>query len=101
MENDYVVGVGFVPVKPKIFRDDIKHLLVIATTKEIKILAVTCDRANGLQLYETGMLTNTTGVSMTQIIGTKLGRIFMLGTDGNIWELDYKVIYLNISKGND
>lgn len=39
------------------------------------------------------MTTNTSGVNMISIVGTNSGRVFMLGRDGNVWELDYRVKY--------
>jgi hypothetical protein len=68
-------------------------LLIISTTREVKITAVSYKRSTGFKLYRTDMTTNTAGVNMVNIIGTSRGRVFMLGRDGNVWELDYRVKY--------
>lgn len=64
--------------------------MVIATAKEVKILGI-ANGPDGLQFVNSFMTTLTNGVHMHQIIGTSQGRIFMLGNDDNVWELDYRV----------
>lgn len=89
-ETDDIVGVGFVAPKPGIFVDSVKQLLVIATTAMIKIIGIS-NGPDGLQFVDSFMATGADGVCMHQIVGTSQGRVFMLGNDGNVWELDYKV----------
>ncbi|KAI8983097.1 Nup133 N terminal like-domain-containing protein [Pilobolus umbonatus] len=89
-EQDEIVGIGFTTPKAGIFNDNISQLLIISTTQQVKIIAMNYDIRTGLKIYDTGMSTNSSGVNMKQIIGTKHGRIFMLGADGNLWELDYR-----------
>lgn len=89
-ETDDIVGVGFVAPKPGIFVDSVKQLMVIATAREVKILGI-ANGPDGLQFVNSFMTTLTNGVHMHQIIGTSQGRIFMLGNDDNVWELDYRV----------
>ncbi|KAK4510872.1 Calreticulin [Mucor velutinosus] len=88
-EDDDIVGVGFVAPKPGIFLDSVKQLLVIATTTMIKVFGI-ADGPDGLQFVNSYMTTLTNRVCMRQIVGTSQGRIFMLGNDDNVWELDYK-----------
>ncbi|CEP18376.1 hypothetical protein [Parasitella parasitica] len=88
-EADEIVGVGFVKPKPGIFVDSVKQLMIIATTHDIRVIGVV-NGANDLEYVDSCMTTGTTGVHMIQIIGTSQGRVFMLGNDDNIWELDYK-----------
>ncbi|EPB85962.1 hypothetical protein HMPREF1544_07294 [Mucor circinelloides 1006PhL] len=88
-ETDDIVGVGFVAPKPGIFVDSVKQLMVIATAREVKILGI-ANGPDGLQFVNSFMTTLTNGVHMHQIIGTSQGRIFMLGNDDNVWELDYR-----------
>ncbi|KAL9550276.1 hypothetical protein MBANPS3_004800 [Mucor bainieri] len=88
-EEDPIVGVGFVTPKPGIFVASVKQLLVIATTAMIKVVGV-ADGPEGMQFVNTFMTTLASGVHMQQIVGTSQGRIFMLGSDDNVWELDYK-----------
>lgn len=91
VEADDIVAVAFVPPKAGIFAPEINHLLIISTVKEVKIIAVSYTASSGLKVFKTDMSTNTSGINMKTIIGTKLGRVFMLGTDGNVWDLDYRV----------
>ncbi|OBZ89569.1 hypothetical protein A0J61_02381 [Choanephora cucurbitarum] len=89
-EEEDIVGIGFVTPKPGIFRDDIKHLMVVSTISEVKIMALEYTSTKQLRVHKTDMTTNTAGVNMISIVGTQQGRIFMLGDDGYVWELDYR-----------
>ncbi|KAI8973471.1 Nup133 N terminal like-domain-containing protein [Mycotypha africana] len=90
-EEDFdIVGIGFVKPKPDVFLDEVKQLMIISTKREVKIMALVYSSTTDLKVYPTDMKTNTTGISMTDIVGTKYGRVFMLGNDGNVWELDYR-----------
>lgn len=97
-END-IVGVGFVKPKPGIFVDRVKQLMIIATTSEISVIGVV-NGPQGLNYVNSFISTVTNGVHMLQIVGTNQGRIFMLGNDDNVWELDYRVsrIFVLITK---
>lgn len=97
-END-IVGVGFVKPKPGIFVDRVKQLMIIATTSEISVIGVV-NGPQGLNYVNSFISTVTNGVHMLQIVGTSQGRIFMLGNDDNVWELDYRVsrIFVLITK---
>ncbi|GAN01170.1 nucleoporin-domain-containing protein [Mucor ambiguus] len=88
-EEDDIVGVGFAVPKPGIFVDSVKQLLVIATATMIKIIGIS-NGPDGLKLLNSFLTTLNNGVCMHQIVGTSQGRIFMLGKDDNVWELDYK-----------
>ncbi|KAI8644676.1 Nup133 N terminal like-domain-containing protein [Parasitella parasitica] len=88
-EADEIVGVGFVKPKPGVFVNNVKQLMIIATTQEIRVIGVV-NGAKDLEYVDSCMTTGTTGVHMTQIIGTSQGRVFMLGNDNNVWELDYR-----------
>lgn len=90
-EVDDIVGVAFVPPKAGIFNINVNYLMIISTVRQVKIIAMEYSPTAGLRVFETGMSTTTSGVNMKTIVGTKFGRIFMLGNDGNIWELDYRV----------
>ncbi|GAA5809257.1 hypothetical protein MFLAVUS_002662 [Mucor flavus] len=90
VEDDDIVGVAFVPPKAGIFAPEINHLLIISTVREVKIIAVSYSASSGLKVFKTDMSTNTSGINMKTITGTKFGRVFMLGTDGNVWDLDYR-----------
>ncbi|OAD08274.1 hypothetical protein MUCCIDRAFT_76814 [Mucor lusitanicus CBS 277.49] len=88
-EEHDIVGVGVVAPKPGVFVSSVKQLLVIATTTVIKILGI-ADGPDGLKFVNSTMATLAGGVYMHQIVGTSQGRIFMLGSDDNVWELNYK-----------
>ena len=90
VENDLIVGVAFIKPKANIFAEKITHVLVIATVGMIKVFPLAYTLTGDLEVFETNMLTAANDVKMKSLIGTKLGRIFMLGDDGNIWELTYR-----------
>ncbi|RUP43847.1 hypothetical protein BC936DRAFT_136639, partial [Jimgerdemannia flammicorona] len=88
---------------PGIFIDQIEYLLILATPIEIILLGMSLNSAatvhtpNGyahpageLTLYVTQMSVPSDNVSMTSIIGTDSGRIFMCGNDGHLYELLYQ-----------
>ncbi|KAL0078545.1 Nup133 N terminal like-domain-containing protein [Phycomyces blakesleeanus] len=92
-ESSEIVGIELVKPKPDVFSKEITHVLVIATVDEIKIVPVSLkktDTGNTLSLYSSGLTTPSGNVHMTSFVGTPFGRIFMLGNDGNLWELIYK-----------
>ncbi len=63
--------------------------MVVATPLEITLLGVGLEGGQ-LTLYQTQMTTPAEGVSMTSIVGADNGRIFMGGSNGNIYELAYQ-----------
>lgn len=92
-----IVGIGLVPPKADVFNPSITHVLVVATTMQINVIAIAfkrehpaADRTN-LTFYRTEIFTSASGEMMNTIIGTKNGRIFMLSNTGNVWELSYRV----------
>ncbi|KAG2226996.1 hypothetical protein INT45_006403 [Circinella minor] len=93
-ETHPIVGVGLVKAKPDIFNPEITHVLIIATTVNISVIAVAFKSQPGephsLSFYRTEISTNSSGALMKNIIGTKIGRVFMLSDLGDIWELDYR-----------
>ncbi|KAJ8656471.1 hypothetical protein O0I10_007794 [Lichtheimia ornata] len=93
-ESHPIIGVGLVKPKRDIFNPDITHVLVIATTLHINVVAISFKRspsgATQLTFYRTDMFTSTSGEIISTIIGTKQGRIFMLSKQGRVWELDYR-----------
>jgi hypothetical protein len=91
-EEDDIVGLAFVKPKSNIFASHITHLMIMSTVREIKIHAISYNAITGaFNVFQTDMSTTTTGVNMTAIVGTKFGRVYMLGSDGNVWELEYRV----------
>lgn len=74
--------------------ENISHVLVIATPLEIILLGVSAGRENALPgntLYTTYLSVPSDNVSMTSIHGSSSGRIFMTGSDGHVYEMEYQV----------
>ncbi|KAI8145675.1 Nup133 N terminal like-domain-containing protein [Fennellomyces sp. T-0311] len=93
-ETDRIVGVGLVNAKADIFNPEITHVLVVATTTRVSVIAVAFKKKQGephsLTFYRTEIFTSSSGAQMKTIIGTKNGRIFMLSELGDVWELEYR-----------
>lgn len=79
--------------KAGIFQDSVKYVLTLATPAEVFVMAictyVTPNGGEGLKLVPTAYSMPTDNVTMLKIVGSLVGRIFMAGNDGNIYELDY------------
>lgn len=96
-QPDTITSVTLVIPKQGVFVDDIKHVMVICTTSTIILIGVglSLEPALGnsvrkvLKLYATDMILSTKNIAMSCITGTDLGRIFMTGSDGNLYELEY------------
>lgn len=95
--NDPIVSVGLIAPRPGVFQSYISHLLILTTPVEITVLGVilasSSDRKVGdeLQLTPDTIYTlSTDGVPIRVIKGTKNGRIFLGGKDGNLYELVYR-----------
>ncbi|CCH44720.1 Nucleoporin [Wickerhamomyces ciferrii] len=88
-----ILKIALVKPKPKTFTDSINYLLLISTPQEIHILGVGhSSSTNDLELFNTGMIISTQGLSVDQFISfEKTGQIFFTGAgDGlHIWELQY------------
>lgn len=99
-----IIDVALVCPKAGVFNSSVKWVLVIVTPMEIILLAVvfkspeqlhvkgnTVDYANlDLVLVETGLVFPSDEVNMVSVCGTKDGRIFAAGSDGNIYEFVYQ-----------
>lgn len=93
-EEDDIVGIGFVRPKPDVFNSDkVYRLLIVSTVSQVKLIAISKDATDGIRFHQTDTYTSTSGINMKSIVGTSDGRVFMLGNDGNVWELDYRVKY--------
>ncbi|KAJ3416105.1 hypothetical protein HDV05_003074 [Chytridiales sp. JEL 0842] len=92
-QDQVIVSVGLVKPLPGVFLEQINYLLVIATPVEIMLVAMAYTKDNGtpkLNLYRTEIMISSDNVSMTSIIGTENGRIFMCGNNGRLYELQYQ-----------
>ncbi|KAI8614737.1 Non-repetitive/WGA-negative nucleoporin C-terminal-domain-containing protein [Chytriomyces sp. MP71] len=89
-QDQVIVSVGLVKPLPGVFLDEINYLLVVATPIEIILVAVAFSETKGLNLYRTDIAIASDNVSMTSITGSKDGRIFMCGSNGRLYELQYQ-----------
>ncbi|ORY42767.1 nucleoporin-domain-containing protein [Rhizoclosmatium globosum] len=92
-QDQVIVSVGLVKPLPGVFLDEINYLLVVATPIEIMLVAVAYNEAKGpaaLNLYRTDITIASDNVSMTSIVGSSNGRIFMCGSNGRLYELQYQ-----------
>lgn len=92
--NQVIIDVALVRPKGDIFVSSIKHLLVIVNAAEIVLLGVTLNSETGtggdLVLHKTGLGFPSDEVNMLSVIGTRSGRIFAGGQDGNLYEFIYQ-----------
>jgi hypothetical protein len=88
--KEVIVTVALSVPKPGVFKDSVKYVLVIATAIEIILLAITCDSVgNGFKINPTAYKLCSDNIVMTKIVSTQNGRIFMIGNDNKLYELDY------------
>jgi nuclear pore complex protein Nup155 len=90
--DQIIVSVGLVKPKAGVFVPTVRYLLVLTTPVEVIVLAVSFagDDVDGeMILQPTTLSVPTDEVNMLQVVGTPLGRAFMCGNDGNLYELDY------------
>ncbi|OMO93980.1 Nucleoporin protein [Corchorus olitorius] len=97
VEEQAICAVGLAKSRPGIFVEAIQYLLILATPVELILVGVCCSEAgDGTDPYAEVSLQPlpeytipSDGVTMTCIISTDKGRIFMAGLDGHIYELHY------------
>lgn len=65
-------------------------MLIVATSIEIHLLAITFKNDNEIEIHTTKYSTTTDNVLINSITSTFNGRIFMGGSDGNLYELIYQ-----------
>lgn len=94
--NETIISVGLIKPKPGVFHTFIKYLLILTTSIDIVVLGVTfTPNANGtcdeIQLVPDPVFTiPTDGTIITAIAGTHLGRLFLGGKDGCLYEISYQ-----------
>ena len=93
--SDVIVSVALASPKPGIFTDIVKYVLVVATTVEVVLLAVTwrltCDGSKKeLRLQNTQYTISTDNATIFKIVSSVSGRIFLAGNDRNLYELVYE-----------
>ena len=92
-----ITAVKLVVPRPKVFVGSISHLLVVATTSDIYLIGVSCQRGpegvHSVALYQTRMHVSIKGMKVSCIEGSaKTGRIFFGdGRDSDdIYEITYQ-----------
>ncbi|KAI8853145.1 Nup133 N terminal like-domain-containing protein [Chytridium lagenaria] len=90
--DQVIISVGLVKPKPGVFLDQIDYVLVIATPIDITLVAMSASKSDGtgIKLYGTDISVSSDNDSIASIVGTDEGRIFMLATNGRIFELKYQ-----------
>ncbi|KAL3272939.1 hypothetical protein HHI36_014397 [Cryptolaemus montrouzieri] len=94
--NETILCVGLVKPKPRVFHNFIKYLLIICTSVDIVVLGVTFgenvnDTMAEIQLIPEPVFTMPTdGATISTVVGTSLGRIFLGSKEGNVFELEYQ-----------
>ncbi len=88
--SEVIVSVAISTPKPGIFLDSVKYLLVLATPVEIIILALCGDeQSKQIKIITTTYNLPSDNVTMLKIVGSQSGRVFMVGNDHNLYELEY------------
>jgi len=86
-----ITAVHLMRAKDGVFSKKSAHIVVVATTVDIILFQVERDPASRkLQLTPTDFFTSSDHVSMTKIVSSNDGRIFMSGADGYLYELEYR-----------
>ncbi|KAJ4843720.1 hypothetical protein Tsubulata_012870 [Turnera subulata] len=96
-EEQAICAVGLAKSKPGVFVEAIQHVLVLATPVELVLVGVCCSvSGDGTDPYAEVALqplpdytVPSDGVTMTSVVCTDKGRIFLSGRDGHVYELLY------------
>lgn len=94
--NETIISVGLIEPKVGVFHSFIKYLLVLTTAVDIIVLGVTFTPGPDGPLQEIQLVPDpvftipTEGATITTIAGTKLGRLFLGGKDGCLYEITYQ-----------
>ncbi|KAE9613889.1 putative nucleoporin, Nup155, WD40/YVTN repeat-like-containing domain-containing protein [Lupinus albus] len=96
-EEQAICAVGLAKSKPGVFVEAIQYLLILATPVELTLVGVCCSGgADGSDPFAEVSLqplpeytVPSDGVTMTCVVCTDKGRIFLAGRDSHIYELIY------------
>ncbi|KAI8368163.1 Non-repetitive/WGA-negative nucleoporin C-terminal-domain-containing protein [Radiomyces spectabilis] len=94
-QDQIICSVGLVKPKPDVFGSHINYVLVVTTPLQVIVLAMSYTAAREgepcrVTLFATDMSVSSDDVQLGQIAGTDDGRIFMVGDNGHLYELDYR-----------
>jgi nuclear pore complex protein Nup155 len=98
-QDSTIHAVGLVRARKDVFVDDIHYLLVICTATKATLLGLSRSPKGELSLYATNMSVEAP-TTMTSIRGTDAGRIFLLGVNKDIYELEYSISSGWLSSGS-
>ncbi|KIR29674.1 nuclear pore complex protein Nup155 [Cryptococcus deuterogattii LA55] len=88
-QTNTIQAVGLVKARKDVFVDDITHVLIICTSTKATLLGLSrSSTSREILLYHTNLSVDTPTV-MVDIKGTDEGRIFVLGANKDLYELDY------------
>jgi nuclear pore complex protein Nup155 len=92
--SDVIFSVALAAPRPGIFTDFVKYVLVVATSVEVVLLAVTWKESSGgmeeLRLQSTQYAISTDNSTIFKIACSSKGRIFLAGNDRNLYEMVYE-----------
>ena len=80
--------VGLVRARKDVFIDGITHLLIISTASRTKMLGLSQEDNGELSIYTTDFEVDSPA-QFTEVQGTDDGRVFLLGHNRDIYELEY------------
>lgn len=109
--NEVILSVSLITPKEDIFKDKVQYLLAITTPLEVILVAVvdtnhknhsntpnldensrkenTFNIFSSIELYDTRYRVPSEGITILKTVGTYCGNIFMVGSDGNIYEVSH------------
>ncbi|GAM24554.1 hypothetical protein SAMD00019534_077290 [Acytostelium subglobosum LB1] len=87
--SQIITACGLVTPRKNVFKDCVRHVLVVATHVEIFLFALAYDEDGKFELITTPLVVPTDSVIINDIVGTDDGRIFVGGQDGNLYEIAY------------
>ncbi|XP_044758799.1 nuclear pore complex protein Nup155 [Coccinella septempunctata] len=94
--SETILCVGLVKPKPRVFHNFIKYLLVVCTSVDIVVLGVTFGESPNDTMAEIQLIPDpvftipTDGATISTVVGTTQGRIFLGSKEGNVFELEYQ-----------
>lgn len=98
--SEVIVSLALCVPKYGVFAATVNYILVVATTIEVVIVALEYndnDNFNQIELTRTPFNIQLEGIFVNKIIGTSKGRIFLAGSDRNLFELCYENAVSDIS----
>ena len=97
-ENELILTVVLVTPRPGVFIAEIEYLIALATTSKIILLGLRklSKTADSYEICSTPLAVSSDDIAILSMKGSDDGRLFMCGSDGNLYELEYEVIVFYI-----